>query len=100
MPELEQALRELAVAVEWPETPDVQFRSVPRRRPRQWLRPAALGLAVLILALAVAFAVPSARSAIFHFLHIGSVSVEEVTTLPPAQERSLASDVGRRITTA
>jgi hypothetical protein len=100
MTELEQALRELAVHVDWPDTPELALRLEPRRRPRSWLRPAALAIALAVLALAVAFAVAPARSAILRFLHIGGVTIERVDTLPPAQERPLAADLGRRVTAA
>jgi hypothetical protein len=87
MAELEQQLRALAAEIEWPATPELASRVLPRlpeRRRRSW-RPLVAALAVLVLALAAAFAVPSARSAILRFLGIEGVTVTRVDTLPPAQ---------------
>lgn len=92
MPDLERDLRGLAAVVDWPPTPSVELRLEPRRR--RSLRPLAVALALLALALAVALSVPAARSAILRVLQLGSVSVERVDTLPPAQERPLAADLG------
>src|SRR3954470_2659251 len=93
MTELERALERLSPHLDWSPTP--AFRLAPRRR-RRWL--AALALAAL--AIAVAFAVPPARSAILRFLHVGGIAIERVDTLPPAQERSLADSLGVAITPA
>jgi hypothetical protein len=86
MPELEQQLRALAAELEWPATPQlgpaVRGRLGRQARSR---RPLVLALAAAILALAVALAVPPARSAILRFLHIEGVTVERVDRLPPAQ---------------
>jgi hypothetical protein len=93
MAELEQQLRELAAAVEWPPTPALRLRLAPRRR-RERLRPLWVALVVLLLAIAVAFSVPAARSAILRVLHLGGVTVQRVDVLPPAQERPLGEDLG------
>jgi hypothetical protein len=87
MAELEQALARLAAQVEWPATPAFALRRVRRRR---WL----VAVALVLLALAIAFAVPPARSAILRFLDIGGVRIERVDTLPAAQERPLADALG------
>ena len=86
MTDLERALR--ALDVDWPSTPDVRLELAPRRRGR-------LVVAVaFVAAVAAAFAVPQSRSAILDFFHLGGVSVEQVETLPPAQERPLAAGLG------
>ena len=54
-----------------------------RRRQLPW-RPLAIALAVLVVALAAALAVPSARSAILRFLGIEGVTVQRVDRLPQA----------------
>jgi hypothetical protein len=38
--------------------------------------------------------VPDARSAILRFFHIGAATVEQVETLPPAQQRPLVAGLG------
>jgi hypothetical protein len=93
MSDFERALEQLSPHLDWPATPT--FRLTYRRR-RRWLA----AVAVVALALAVAFAVPPARSALLRFLHIRGVSIERVDTLPPAQERSLADSLGVPITAA
>src|SRR5919204_4489988 len=99
MAELEQALVALGRELEWPATPDlvgrVAQRLEPRRRPLVPRRALVLALAAVLIAIAVAFAVPSARTAILHFFGIGNVTIERVETLPPAEERPLAADLGR-----
>ena len=67
------------------------------RRPFPW-RPLAVALAVLVVAVATAFAVPPARSAILRFFHLGGASVVRVETLPPAVERSQAGGLGEPLT--
>jgi hypothetical protein len=94
MSELERALERLSAHVEWPATPVFEQRGSPARR--RWL----VALALLLLALLVAFAVPPARSEILRFLDLGGVSIERVGTLPAAQERSLASSLGVPTTAA
>ncbi len=56
-----------------------------------------MALAVLV-AIAVALAVPGARSAILHALHLEGVTIERVDVLPPAQERPLGAALGAPIT--
>ena len=98
MSELEQALVAVGRELAFPPEPDLAPRVLARlderaERRRPWW-PAAIALAA---ALAVAFAVPQARSAILRFLHIGGVTIERVDTLPPAQERPLSYTLGTRI---
>src|SRR5438093_4497867 len=97
MTELERLLAALAAEVEWPATPDVVGRLdlAPRRRSR---RPLLVAIVVALAAVAVAMAVPDARSAILRFLHLGGVTIERVATLPPAEERPLAADLGKPVT--
>jgi hypothetical protein len=101
MTELEQRLTALGRAVDWPQTPELALRVVPRLGPRGRGRRAVprrglvLALALLVLAIAVAFAVPSARTAILRFFGLRGVSIERVDRLPPAEERPLGANLGR-----
>jgi hypothetical protein len=108
MTELEVQLRDLGATVAYPPTPDLAG-AVRRRlaeRPMPWWRARsrrqalAIALAVLAVAVAAVMAVPEARTAILRFLRIGSVTVERVETLPPAQERPLSVGLGRRVSVA
>src|SRR5205823_10953262 len=87
---LEQELR--AVPIAWPETPTLRVELAPRGR--AWRRPLVLGLALVLLALAIAFAVPPARSAILRFFHLRGVTIERVDTLPDAAAKSLEAGLG------
>jgi hypothetical protein len=96
MSELELQLVELGGSLELPAEPDVTARvleRLERRRPFPW-RPLAVALAVVVVAVGIAFAVPPARSAILRFFHLGGASVVRVETLPPAVERSQADGLG------
>lgn len=86
MTELERALASLEL--EWPATPAFDLRRPARRR--AWT----IALAAALVALGVAFAVPQSRAALLRVLHLGGVTVERVRTLPPAEQRSLASTLG------
>lgn len=100
MTELEGALIALAGELELPPVPDLSDAvagRIERRRPGRRL---VLAFAVVVAALAVAFAVPPARTAILRFFHIGAVSIERVETLPPAEERPLVSGLGSPLTRA
>jgi hypothetical protein len=90
MAELERDLRALGALLEYPAEPDLVpgVRARLARRERRWRRPLVLVLAAVVLGLAVAFAVPPARSAILRFFHIGGVTVERVEELPSAPRRS------------
>jgi hypothetical protein len=93
MTQLERALHELAAEVPWPATPAPAFHL--DERPRVSLRrPLAAALALAVAALAVAFAVPGARSALLHFFRIGGARIEIVQTLPRAREVPLAATLG------
>src|SRR5207244_3067329 len=64
-------------------------------RPFQWRRAVVLALALVAIAVATAFAVPQARTAILRFFHLGGATVIRVETLPPAVERKHAGGLGR-----
>jgi hypothetical protein len=95
MSELERALVALGRELDIPPEPDLRPRVRERieRRPR-YRRAAVLALAVLVVAVGIALAVPPARSAILRFFHIGAVTIERVDTLPAARERSLVAGLG------
>lgn len=101
MTELEQALADLGRRLDYPPAPDLvpgvraRLAAGPgrrawlaRRRParRPWLtrRRLVLALAVLVVALGAAFAVPPARTAILELLGLKGVVVVRVVTLPEA----------------
>jgi len=94
MTELERALVALGNELEFPATPDVWPRVQERMQRRRWFRPAVFAVALGVVAIGIAFAVPPARSAILRFFHLGAATVEQVDTLPPAQQRPLVSGLG------
>lgn len=93
MSDLELELR--ALAVEWPETPDLASRldltaPTPRRRSLFVARPAwQIAVAVLAVVVAVVAAVPPARSAVLELFGISSVEV--------VRERPEPSRFGERL---
>jgi hypothetical protein len=96
MPELELALRQLGAAVEFPPEPDLTAgvrRRLGESPARRWAprRLVAVALAVIVLAVGAAMAVPSARTAVLEWLGIKGVKVTRVETLPKA---SLLNDFG------
>jgi hypothetical protein len=101
VPELEPALRQLGRELDWPAEPSLAPAVAARlREPRTrgLGRPLALAFAVLVAALAVALAVPPARSAILDFFGIGGVEIRRVETLPPLPAERAAPGV--RVTLA
>jgi hypothetical protein len=94
--DLERELSALADEVEWPVTPPLRLEATARR---SWRLPA-LVLAVLVVAAAVAFAVPQSRAAILRFLHLGGETIELVDRLPAAQERPLGAGLGAVVSAA
>jgi hypothetical protein len=100
MPELDAVLRELGRHVEFPPTPNlapaVRARLGERR---SWRRPLALALAVLVVAIGAAFAVPAARTAILDWLGLRGVHIVRVDKLPPAPVIGNL-DLGRPVTLA
>jgi hypothetical protein len=96
MPDLELALRQLGRELDWPPEPILAPRvgarvRAPRRR--RLARPLALAFAVLGAAVAVAMAVPPARSAILDFFGIGGVEIRRVETLPPLPAERVAPGI-------
>ena len=95
MAELERDLREVGRLLAFPPEPDlvpaVRARlgeAAPRGFGFGRRRVLVLALAVLVVALGAAFAVPSARTAILRFFHIGGETIVRVDTLPNAPRRS------------
>lgn len=95
MAELERDLREVGPLLAWPSEPDlvpgVRARlgeAAPRGFGFSRRRMLVLALAVLVVGLGAAFAVPSARTAILDFFHIGGETIVRVDTLPNAPRRS------------
>lgn len=94
---LERDLRELGGEIAWPATPafDLSFVRAPARR--RILRPLALGLAVLVAALAGVLALsPGARSAFLEIFRLQGATVELVETLPEVRTQEL--DFGEPVT--
>jgi hypothetical protein len=95
MTELELALVALGHELDVPPAPEVAARvraRIERRsRSRRWI---AVAVALAVVGVGVAFAVPSARSSILRFFHLGAATVERVNTLPPAQQRPLLEGFG------
>ena len=97
MSSLEIRLQGLGHELELPAEPDLATAVLDRlegRRPFPWRRAAVLAFALVAIAVATAFAVPQARSAILRFFHIGGETIVRVETLPPAVERGQAGGLG------
>jgi len=97
--ELERDLR--ALAVDWPQTPDVApvvlaRLDEPAPRPR-WRRRAAAAAAALAVAAGAALAVEPARSAILDWLGFGSVRIEQ---RPPRIAPGARLDLGAPVSLA
>jgi hypothetical protein len=95
MAELERDLRETGRLLAWPAEPDlvpsVRARlgeAAPRERLFARRRVLVLALAMLVVAVGAAFAVPPARTAILRFFHIGGETITRVDTLPNAPRLS------------
>ena len=100
MPELDAALRQLGRQVDFPATPDLASSIRGRlERPRRWPRPVAIAVAVLVVAIGAAFAVPPARTAILDWLGLRHVSIVRVDDLPPTSP-IVRLDLGRQVTLA
>src|SRR5689334_22223355 len=86
MSELERALVELGRGLEWPATPDlapaVRARLGERGPRRAGVRPLAVGLVVVAVAVGASLLVPQARTSILRFFPLGGVTVERVDRLP------------------
>jgi hypothetical protein len=100
--DLERRLRQLGFELAYPAEPDLVRALRPRleRGRPGWRRPLVVAVALALLAFAIAFAVPPARSAILRFFDLGAVSVERVDTLPAARERPFAAGLGRPLALA
>jgi hypothetical protein len=81
MSELKQRLRALGAEVDWPTAPALS-PDLAARRARRPGRALVVVLAVLVVALAAALAVPQARTSILRFFHLGGVTVQLVDRLP------------------
>lgn len=104
MAELERELIQLGGRVQWPREPQLATRVRARldeapRRVFPWRRTLVIALAVLAVAIAATFAVPSARTAILRWLGLEHVRVVEVDRLPPTRKLTQA-DLGRKTTLA
>jgi hypothetical protein len=99
MTELERALLALGNELDFPPERDLRaaVRARIERRRRRVLA-LAFAAAVVVVAFGIAMAVPQARSAILRFFHIGAVTIEQVDTLPAAEERPLAAGLGPPLT--
>ena len=91
MAELEHLLSAAAREVAWPPASEPALPAA-ARRPRR--RALVIVVAALVVAVAVAMAVPGARSAILRALGLEGVSIQRVGVLPPAQERPLGVALG------
>jgi len=99
MNELERRLLALGPELELPPEPDIARAVLARleqrgRRPFRWRR-VTLALALVVVAVGAAFAVPEARSTILSWFHLRGATIERVETLPAAVERSQAGGLGR-----
>jgi hypothetical protein len=103
---IEQELRALGAALEWPETPDlvpaVRARMAPVRRPRRRWRPhgpLALAAAVLLVVIVATALVPPARSAVLRVLGLtGSARIVQAPRAPDVSRGPL--ELGRPIALA
>ena len=99
MAELERDLR--AARLDWPETPElgarVRARLAEPPAGLAWRRPLVVALAIVAVAIAAAFAVPPARTAILRWLGLNHVRVVRVERLPETHKLATA-DLGRRMT--
>jgi hypothetical protein len=104
MAELERELIAISRRVDWPAEPDLAPRVRARIEARveravPWRRTLVIALALLAVAIAAAFAVPSARAAILRWLGLSHVRVVHVETLPPTR-RLTKADLGTKTTLA
>jgi hypothetical protein len=100
---LELRLRALRQELELPPEPDLAPRVLDQlsgARPFPWRRTLALAVALVVLAIGAAFAVPQSRGAILRFFHLGGATVIRVETLPPAVERAKAGGLGTPLSRA
>ena len=94
MSELELQLRLLGDEIAVPSTPELAVAVRSRIRRRRWARRTLVAVAAAAAALGVAFAVPTARSALLRFFHLEGVTVVRVDTLPAQRARALGRSLG------
>jgi hypothetical protein len=104
MTELERQLAGLGAAIEWPPEPDLRAHvrarvDEPAEALLPWRRTLVVAFTLLVVAVAAAFAVPPARTAILRWLGLEHVKVVRVDELPPTR-RLEATDLGERTTLA
>ena len=94
MADLNQQLQELSELVEFPATPNLapavraRISEAPReRRAAWWPARVVIALAVMLVVIGAAFAVPQARSEILEWLGIGGVTVTRVDATPDSELR-------------
>jgi hypothetical protein len=94
--ELERRLQQLGGEIAYPATPRFDLDLERRAARPSWLRPIALGFAIVVAVVAgvLAFS-PGARSAFLEIFHIRGATVELVETLPDVQAQRL--DFGERV---
>jgi len=94
--ELELRLQELGGEIAYPATPRFELGSDGRPARAGWLRPLALGFAILVVALAGVLALsPGARSAFLEIFRIEGATVERVESLPNVSVQRI--DFGERV---
>lgn len=89
---LERELTKLATEVAWPQTPPLRPPLVARGR--DFRKPLLAAVALALVVLAAALAVPQSRAAILRFFHLGAASVQLIERLPATKERPLGADLG------
>src|SRR6185436_2960594 len=91
MADLERALVELGGEIDFPPTPAIARHMRPgiaaeerSRRPQRVARVLAIAIALFVLVVATAFAVPASREAILDWLGLQGATIERVVSLPEA----------------
>jgi hypothetical protein len=104
MAELEHALRTIGRELDFPATPDltgrVRRRLAEGERPRRTFmsrRAVVIALAALAVSVGAVLAVPPARSTVFDWLGIGSVTIRYVEELPPVSKATPDLGLGERV---
>jgi hypothetical protein len=104
MAELEHALRTIGRELDFPSTPDLSGRvrralaeGAPPGRAWVFRRVVVVALAVLAVSVGAVLAVPPARSTVFDWLGIGSVTIRYVEDLPPVSKATPDLGVGERV---
>ena len=96
MNEFERRLQQLGGEIAYPATPSFDLDFEPRAARAPFLRPLALGFAILLAVAAGVLALsPGARSAFLEIFHIRGATVERVDTLPDVRAQRI--DYGERV---